>query len=317
GALGYASPESIVGDNPNTPEVVEEYAGVSYLAVENDFDDVSGGTAISLMRATFAHEFHHAIQFGYDVNDEHDWYYEATATWMETAAVTKDEDGTGYVSYTFEYPELCFGTENDPGDGQMMYGEWLFIQMLVDMYGNDVLYELWANIGKYEGFEALEHTLDAYGATIPFVLANYRIKNLARDYALAPEFDATVWLENTITDVGRWTFTGQGIQELGANYYRVDVEPAVYYAGMVNDGGALELWAIGVTFEKVEATPLGRGGNFDTSKYEDVYLLVFNPRYGDIDDCTYYDYDIDLTTAKGVPGEPLISFPATYYERLR
>ena len=317
GALGYASPESIVGDNPNTTEVVEEYAGTSYLAVENDFDDVSGGTAISLMRATFAHEFHHAIQFGYDVNDDHDWYYEATATWMETAAVTKDEDGTGYVSYTYEYPELCFGTETDPGDGQMMYGEWPFIQMLVDMYGDTAVRELWANIGKYEGFEALEHMLEPYSATLPFILASYRVKNLARDYVLAPEFGATVWLENTITDVGRWTFTGEGIQELGANYFRVDVEPAVYYAGLVNDGGSLELWAVGVTLEKLEAMPLGRGGNFDTSNYDDVYLLVFNPIYDeDINDCTYYNYDIDLTTAKGLPGDPLLSFPAEHYEPL-
>jgi hypothetical protein len=225
------------------------------------------------MRATVAHEFHHAIQFGFDVSDAHNWYYEMTAAWMETAAVTKDEDATGYVAYAYEYPELCFGTENDPGQGQLMYGEWPFLQMLVDLYGANVVEDLWSNIGKYEGFEALEQTLAPFSVDITYTVASYRLKNLARDYALTPEFGATVWLENTITDVGRWTFTGEGIQELGANYFRVAIAPGVYYAGLVNDGGALELWAIGVTTEKLEAMPLGRGGNFDVTQYDDVYLM--------------------------------------------
>jgi hypothetical protein len=236
---------------------------------------------------------------------------------METAATNKDEDATGYVSYTYEYPELCFGTESDPGEGQLMYGEWTFIQMLVDLYGDTVIRELWENIAKYEGFEALEHTLEPHNTDIPYTVASYRLKNLARDYDLAPEFNATVWLENTIADIGRWTFTGDGIQELGANYFRVDLPAGVYYAGLVNDGGALDLWAIGVTSEKLEAIPLGRGGNFDQSRYDTVYLMVFNPVYDeDVNDCTYANYDIDVTPAKGAPGDPVMSFPAHHYEPL-
>lgn len=318
GALGYASPESIVGDNEHSDDVVEERAGTSYIAIDNDFDNVSGGTPISLMRATFAHEFHHAIQFGFDVNDAFNWYYEATASWMETVTLTKDEDATGYVEYTDEYPELCLATENDPGEGQLMYGDWRFLQMLVDLYGNDAVLDLWKSIAKYDGFEALEQMLIPYNSDVEFVVANYRLKNLARDYDLAPEFNATVWLENTISDVGRWTFTGEGIQELGANYFSVDMRQAgVYYAGLVNDGGSLELWAVGVTSDKLEAVPLGRGGNFDTAAYDYVYLMVFNPQYDeDITDCEYYDYDIDITSAKGVPNDAVISFSSRYFEPL-
>jgi hypothetical protein len=317
GSLGYTSPESIAGDNPNTPDVVEERAGSSYIAVENDFRNVDGGTAISLMRATIAHEFNHAIQFGFDVSDPLNWYYEATAAWMETASLTKDEDATGYISYTYEYPELCLGTENDPGEGQLMYGDWTFMQTLVDLYGADAVEALWSSIAKYDSFDALAHMLEAYNANVDSVVATFRLKNLARDFALAPEFEATVWLENTITEVGRWTFTGEGIQELGANYFRVNVDPGVYYAGLVNDGGLLDLWAVGVTSDKVEAIPLGRGGNFDSRSYEDAYLMVFNPQYdNDVTDCEYHDYDIDVTPAKGDPGHPVISFPSRHFEPL-
>ena len=317
GSLGYTSPESIVGDNPNTSDVIEENAGSSYIAIENDFQNVDGGTPISLMRATVAHEFHHAIQFGFDLSDPLNWYYEATAAWMETASLTKDEDATGYISYTYEYPELCLGTESDPGEGQLMYGDWTFMQTLIDLYGEDAVEELWSNIANYDSFDALQHTAEAYQSNVHSVVATFRLKNLARDYVLAPEFGATVWLENTITDLGRWSFTGEGIQELGANYFRVDVDHGVYYAGLVNDGGALNLWAVGVTSEKVEAIPLGRGGNFDSAPYEDLYLMVFNPVYdNDISDCRYYDYEIDLMSAKDDAIEPVISFPATHFEPL-
>lgn len=318
GSLGYASPESIIGDNPASSNVVEESAGTSYIAVENDFRDVDGGTAISLMRATMAHEFHHSIQFGFDVNDPLNWYYETTATWMETASLSKDQDATGYISYTYEYPELCLGTENDPGEGQLMYGDFTFIQTLVDMYGEGAVVELWNNIATADSFDALENMLAPYNVDVPTVVANFRLKNLARDYELAPEFGATVWMENTIADTGRWTYTGEGIQELGANYFGVEMpEDGVYYAALVNDGASLELWAVGVTEEKVEAARLGRGGNFDTSLYDDTYLMVLNPQYdNDVSDCVYYDYDIEVTPAKGEPGTPTISFPATYYEPL-
>lgn len=317
GALGYTSPESIVGDNPNSNDVVETRAGSSYIAVENDFDNVDGGTPVSLMRATVVHEFHHAVQFGFDVNDPHNWYYEATASWMETVVFPKDEDATGYVAYAYEYPELCFGTENDPGEGQLMYGDWTFLQMLVDLYGDNAVVDLWTSLAKYDGFEALEQMLAAHSADIPTTLASYRLKNLARDYDLAPDFNAAVWLENAITDIGRWAYTGEGVQELGANYFSVSMSAGTYYAGLVNDGGRLNLWAVGVTSDKVEAIPLGRGGNFDTSKYDETYLMVFNPTYSEaINDCTYARYDIDVTPAKGVPGDAVFSFPTRYFEPL-
>ena len=318
-AMGYTSPESIIGDNPYTSDV-ESYASTSYFVVDNDFlnTDSGGKTAISLMRATVAHEFHHAIQFGYDINDLHDWYYEATATWMETKTLIKDEDATGYVAYTFQYPELCFGTASDPGDGQLMYGEWTFMQYLVDRFGDDAVLELWHNIGKYEGFEALQNFLIPRSSSIPEAVALYRIKNVARDYQLAPMFDATVWQEASIDGTGRWTYDGRGVQELGANYFALAPEEAgLYYAGLVNDDGLLQLWAVGVTADSVEAIPLGRGGSVDTSQFDYTYLMVFNPAYhDDVNDCRYSDYAIDISRSKENANIPVMEWSAQYFEPL-
>ncbi|PJF25895.1 MAG: hypothetical protein CUN53_10450, partial [Phototrophicales bacterium] len=158
GALGYTSPRLIVGDNPNTPEI-ETNAAASLMVMDNDYIDTDTTNRLGLMRATLTHEFNHVVQFGYDVNDPHGWIYEATAVWIETQTAGKEQDGTRYVAYAYQYPELCFGTDSDPGSGQLMYGEWPFLQMLADDYGTDAVLTLWKNLAALDGFAALEATL--------------------------------------------------------------------------------------------------------------------------------------------------------------
>ncbi|MEO8394603.1 MAG: MXAN_6640 family putative metalloprotease, partial [Chloroflexota bacterium] len=181
-ALGITSPEADVADNPNTSEV-EDYASTSYIAIDNDFHDVdflAGQDAVTVMRSTAVHEFHHAIQMGYDGNESHSWLSEATATWMESIAAGKDQDATGYVETAFQYPEVCFGS--DSTDSTLIYGEWPFLQLLTDDFGKDAVMNLWRQIADFEGFDALEHYLRTVDTDVPHELARYRIKNLARDY---------------------------------------------------------------------------------------------------------------------------------------
>lgn len=320
GALGYAVPESTVSDNPNSPEI-ESHAGTSYLVVENDFMDVDGGTPIQLMRATVAHEFNHLVQFGYDTDEPHNWVFEATSTYMETITFPEDQDATGYVSTAYQYPELCFGTINDPGFGAVQYGEWTVMQAMADAYGQTFVPDLWRNLAHLDGFAALEATLAAYGSqTLPEFIAMQRTRNLARDYDLAPLFDATVWLEEVINDTGRWTYTGEGIQELGANYFSLALDGDFYDVRLINDDGALILYALGVDGEQVEVIPLGRGGVVEPARYDNFYLMVFNPVYDEnLSDCVYYDYQIDVTESDGktTPADPTLSWSARYFEALR
>ncbi len=318
GALGYTSPETIVGDNPNTSGV-EVAAATSYLVIDNDYANTDTSDPTGLMRTTFAHEFNHAIQFGYDGNETHNWMYESTATWMETAAAGKDQDATGYVEYAYQYPEICFGTTSDPGDGQLQYGDWTFIQMLSDLFGEEIVPTYWEYVAEYQGWESLERMLADRGMTLPETLAAYRLKNLARDYELAPLFNATVWLENTIDETGTWTFTGEGIQELGANYYRFNMPTGVYFAGVAGNSNRLQVWAVGVLGnEKLEAIPLDRGGFFDTTSYREVYLMVFNAEYKeDVESCNYASYNLVIEEAVGIPATPRYIFPALHFQTLR
>lgn len=303
--FGYAQFEEPAADSAH-PD-----AYTSFFVIENDFKEAESDNPLGLMRATLAHEFHHAIQFGFDFADAHDWYYEATAAYMEIVTVGADQDAVRYVAYNFEYPELCFGTVDDPA-GELMYGEWLFLQALADDYGPDIVRALWDNIALYEGFEALERTLAAYDTTITDALARYRAKNLVRAYALAPQFEATVWLENTITRTGTWIPGGSGVQELGANYFAFQPAPGAY-AVSLNGPDALALLGVGIAGTRADVFELGRRGVLDTSYYDDAYVIVFHTGYYDVYDCAYAFYSLDVQPAGALMAAPIYALDAQHF----
>ncbi len=318
GAIGYASPQNFIGDNPDTPQI-ERFAATSYLAIDASFADAdlqSYQTRSGLMRATVAHEFHHAVQFGYDAREPHDWMNEATSTWMEVVTVGAEQDATGYIEYTYTYPELCFGTDNDPNDGLLMYGDWAFMEHLGVTYGRQIVRELWENVIDLNGFAALEATLSAYDSSITDEVSFYRLRNLARDYDLAPLFGATVWLEDTITGTG-FVYDGLGVEGLGANYFAFTPQ-SIFTAEVTPVGaGDLEVWAVGIINDKIEAFWLGAGGAFDSRGYDDFYLMVINVDYDeDVSNCAYVNYDLRITGGGADLRAPAWVTRGRYFERL-
>ncbi len=103
------------------------------------------------LHALAAHEFHHAIQFGYD-SDEDPWVREATSTWIENIFVGKTTRGAR-TALTFFVPrpgESLFST-----DGVSEYGAFLFLQFLTERYGDAtdpaaIVRELWEEMAVPE-----------------------------------------------------------------------------------------------------------------------------------------------------------------------
>lgn len=319
GDLGFASPEFPTGDNPFT-ELVEDVAVPSFLVLDNDYaiDAQGQGDPLDVMQATAAHEFHHGIQFGYDQNDSHNWYYEATSSWMETVTKPEVEEASVYAANIFSYPEICFGAQDaaDPTENSLMYGHWLFIQTLADTHGDTIINQLWDNIALLDGFAALEATLTPVNDTIPDAVARYHVNNLVRDYRLAPDFGGvTVWEENRISDLGSWSYTGQGIQELAANYFTLTVAPGAYDVRIVESPNLnLQLWMVGIRGDVAEVIALGVGGTINTGPYDAAHLMVFNPSFdNDIDACDYTSYSLEVSAGTGTPPPPRFTLDATNY----
>jgi hypothetical protein len=315
GALAYARPISFIGDNPNSP-LVERNSAEGILVVDNDY--IFPGQSASpqtLLRASTTHEFNHLVQFGYDADEPLFWIFEATAVWTETVTVGDEQDATGYIGRNHEYPELCFATEEF--DGVLAYGDWTLLEVLADRYGEGIVIRLWENAIAYDGLEIITRTLQEAGTTLPEMVALWRARNLVMDYDLGALFPRPVWLENTINSFGEWSFQGDGIQELGANYYSLSVSGAVSLA--LNGPNTLDVWVVGIQGERADAFQLGRGGTVDLSGYGSSYAMVVSnevPR--NLNNCRYQDYSLSVARAGGATlSAPTATLGARFYQPLR
>lgn len=293
GILGYAQPENGVGDNPNS-DSVEEWAAYSFLVIDNDFEGTS--EPLVVMRATVSHEFHHNIQFGYDISDAISWYYEATASWMELKT-SRDEDATGYAEAVFDEPDLCIGTLQD-SSGVRVYGEWLLIDSLAQDFGDDSIKELWESIADFEGMSAYYGFLDNQGSTAQDVLRRYAVRVLLRDFEWGADLPGTVAVEETINGTGAYSSGNDGVEELSMDYLLIRRRGVYTFEIDDND---LVLIVVGINRgSDVEVFELGQSGTVDTDDFDNAYVIVLNTnQHDDPGDCDELSWEIEVTDGEG------------------
>jgi len=129
----------------------------SFILVDRNFTSYTL-EPLKALQITAAHEFHHAIQFGY--NKYFDvWYGEATSTWMEDEIYDGVNQLYNYLksSFAISTVSLDTGVSTTTGGG---YGRWLFNRYLAERYGTSVVKSFW---------EKLALTTPPGGTDIPMV----------------------------------------------------------------------------------------------------------------------------------------------------
>lgn len=299
-ALGIATPENLVGDNPNTP-VVEYYSAYSFLVVENDIDyETDRDFAFDTMRTTAAHEVHHNIQFGYDVNDRFFGFYEAGATWIETLVYPDLTNAGANVAPVFDTPDVCIGSF-DGGffTRSRIYGEWILIDSFTRDLGVESYQLIWEYLSENEGLEGFYRALTALDTTPQEVVMRMAVRNLLRDYALGEFFEETVRIEATIDGDGRVRSSRNGIQQLAVDYVQI-TEMDVYDISL-RSADEFKLWVVGVDRETdlAEVYELGEGGIVDTTAYTHAYVIILNTQqHSETADCNYDEWTLDVELAK-------------------
>ena len=106
----------------------------SYLLLDNDFARSQyHANPMQEARVTAAHEFFHAIQYGYDATED-PWLMESTATWMEDQYDDSSNDNRQYLPWSqLRRPGTPLDTF-DPGSFEQ-YGNWVFFEYLSEHFG--------------------------------------------------------------------------------------------------------------------------------------------------------------------------------------
>ena len=128
--------------------------GPSYLEIDNDFENPVFGTADGVcpgysgsrghdaLRVTLAHEFFHAVQFGYYQGYDGAWWQEASATWMEDVLHPGVNDYLQYVCIFLESPKRALDG-GDPRIDLHAYGSSIFAFFLDQRYGRETIRFTW------------------------------------------------------------------------------------------------------------------------------------------------------------------------------
>ena len=130
------------------PEVAGATTTSSYLEVDNNFTDLGyrQTRGLDALRVTIAHEFHHAIQFGYYATFDGSWWQESTSTWMEEVAYPHVDDYLQYLTYFLGEPQRALNS----GVFRSLhtYGSAIFSFFLDQRYGRELNRLIWEEVGQ-------------------------------------------------------------------------------------------------------------------------------------------------------------------------
>ena len=157
GLYGYCAPEYRVRGYPRRAN--------AYCVVDNDFARRQyGGKPVDTLRATAAHEFFHAIQFGYDYRED-PWLMEATATWIEERVADDVNDNRQYLREG-QVRRTHVPLDTYDRDRSFQYGNWSFFEYLSMRFGKNVVKRIWKDAGTYRG-DGGRYSLQAVRRSLP------------------------------------------------------------------------------------------------------------------------------------------------------
>jgi hypothetical protein len=127
-------------DTPITPGST---SFTSFITIDNDFADpvYSPFTAEKGLKITAAHEYHHAIQYGYNFFFDI-WYAEATSTWIEDEVFDSVNQLYNYLPAYFQNAALRLDAPVDVNTGGG-YGRWVLNRYVAEIKGRDFIRQVW------------------------------------------------------------------------------------------------------------------------------------------------------------------------------
>ena len=103
-------------------------------------------TPLQSLQVTAAHEYHHAIQYGYNIFFDV-WYAEATSTWMEDELYDNVNQLYSYIPAWFTQSTLSLDTPESLSTGGG-YGRWIFNRYLSEQHGPAMIRNVWEKVGS-------------------------------------------------------------------------------------------------------------------------------------------------------------------------
>ena len=135
---------------PNAASAAYPNACTSYIEIDKDFTNNifmrQGFNPLQSLQVTSVHEFHHAVQYGYNYYFDI-WYAEATSTWFEGQLYPGIGQNYSYIPGWFGNSTRQLDlTQSDPTFNAQGYGRWIFNRYLAEKYTPTVVRNVWEKV---------------------------------------------------------------------------------------------------------------------------------------------------------------------------
>ena len=177
---GYVQPEEFAqgnGDNEQSTILKEVNAFTSYMAIRNNYKNFPLNN-LNALKVTIAHEYYHAIQFGYD-GWEKPWLLESSAVWMEEEIYDEINDCYQYMKEWFDFPHRSLDES-----GYHWYGSFIFFEYIEQhLGGNSIIREILNQSAIFDSREidgshlAIDKALNKLGHSFQKALNGMSIAN--------------------------------------------------------------------------------------------------------------------------------------------
>jgi uncharacterized protein DUF6055 len=133
--FGYAAPDRGQAKANRLPRSLH-----GYLVLDNDYDprEFPGTVPQEDLEVTFAHEYNHILQFGYDAYQDA-WFAESSAVWMEDQVYDRIDDYRRYVRRWVKRYDTPLTANSIKEYGSTVWAKWL-----AHRYGPAIVRSAWA-----------------------------------------------------------------------------------------------------------------------------------------------------------------------------
>ena len=308
GVYGYVQPEyyanNNTGNNEHSSGVNEVNAFTSYMVMRHNYNGFPN-TELEAIQVTAAHEYFHAVQFGYDGWEEN-WVTEATAVQFEEIVYDEVNDCYQYMSSWFNSPQQSLNLDSS----NRWYGSFIFFEYVNSHLSDEAIREFWEQSIAHDSYygdysvQTLDEAFDDLGSSFAEMLNGMSVANRIMssasavspwDYEEADSYSASLATFDTVsysagTDE---TVTSTNLQENAAQYIRLNSADPVL-ATLTNDDGPdsyLELHAIMSYGDSAWTVWSGSPINIDPTDAYQVYFVVVSQNDAGSD----FDYTLTFT----------------------
>jgi hypothetical protein len=193
GYVGYTQGEQFI-----SPSSV---SATSFIVLDNDYLDWGGHSPVEWIEVTFAHEFFHAIQMGYDATEYESenerakpYWMEMSAVWMEDMVYDDVNDYLGYLSSFFNEPWLSLKSFRSSTDvhpyGSCIWPIFLSERERPDRYDTVIIRDIWEKCAEVPGNNAIDYPLGESATDIALKARGSTFEDAFREFTVWNYFTA-------------------------------------------------------------------------------------------------------------------------------